>query len=96
MEVIGTTNETGTTVTFKPDDEIFTETQVYDYEILKTRLKELAFLNKGLKLVLSDERIEGEPRKHEFCYEGGLNSFVEYLNESKEKTGCSADRARLC
>ena len=74
-------SRTGTTVTFKPDDEIFTETQVYDYEILKTRLKELAFLNKGLKISLYDER-EAD-KKDSFYYEGGIIEYVQMLNRSK-------------
>ena len=73
---------TGTTVTFKPDAEIFTETTVYDYEILKNRVRELAFLNKGLRIILCDDR-EVEKKKEEFMYEGGLKEYVEYLNKSK-------------
>ena len=74
-------NRTGTTVHFLPDDEIFTETTVYDYDILKTRLKELAFLNKGLRISLYDER-EAD-KKDSFHYEGGLVEYVEMLNKSK-------------
>ena len=74
--------KTGTTVTFKPDPEIFTETTVYNYETLKTRIRELAFLNKGLKLLLIDDR-ELEPRKEEFYYEGGISAYVEMLNKNK-------------
>ena len=74
-------NRTGTTVTFKPDDEIFTETTVYDYEILRTRLKELAFLNKGLRISLFDER-EAD-KKDSFYYEGGLIEYVAMLNKNK-------------
>ena len=85
LEVVGTSDRRGTTVIFKADATIFTETTVYDYATIKDRIQQLAFLNKGLKLVLSDERIEGEPRKHEFCYEGGLKQYVEYLNKNKEK-----------
>ena len=73
---------TGTTVTFKPDAEIFTDTTIYDYETLKTRIRELAFLNKGLKLLLIDDR-EIEPRKEEFYYEGGISAYVEMLNKNK-------------
>jgi len=72
---------TGTTVTFKPDPEIFTETTVYDYEILKTRLRELAFLNKGLRISLYDER--EVDKKDSFHYEGGLKEYVTMLNTSK-------------
>ena len=74
--------KTGTTVTFKPDPEIFTDTTIYDYETLKTRIRELAFLNKGLKLLLIDDR-ELEPRKEEFHYEGGISAYVEMLNKNK-------------
>ena len=74
-------NRTGTTVTFKPDDQIFTETLVFDYDVLKTRVQELAFLNKGLRLTLYDDRIE--KRKDTFCYEGGLTEYVQMLNKNK-------------
>ena len=74
-------DRTGTTVHFLPDDDIFTETIVYDYEILKKRLKELAFLNKGLRISLFDER-EAD-KKDSFCYEGGLVEYVEMLNKNK-------------
>ena len=72
---------TGTTVHFLPDDEIFTETTVYDYEILKTRLKELAFLNKGLRITLFDDR--EVDKKDSFYYEGGLVEYVQMLNKNK-------------
>ncbi len=75
-------NRTGTTVTFKPDATIFTETQVYEYDILKNRIKELAFLNKGLKIILIDDR-EVEIKKEEFIYEGGISAYVEMLNANK-------------
>ena len=74
-------DRTGTTVQFLPDDEIFTETTVYDYEILKNRLKELAFLNKGLRITLYDER-EAD-KKDSFYYEGGLIAYVAMLNKNK-------------
>ena len=74
-------NRTGTTVTFKPDPEIFTETTIYDYEILKTRIRELAFLNKGLKISLYDER--EVDKKDSFCYEGGISEYVKMINENK-------------
>ncbi len=72
---------TGTTVHFLPDDDIFTETTVFEYDILKTRLKELAFLNKGLRITLYDER-EAD-KKDSFCYEGGLVEYVQMLNKNK-------------
>ena len=74
--------KTGTKVTFKPDKTIFTETTVYDFDVLKTRLREMAFLTKGLKITLRDER-EEEPREKTFHYEGGIREFVTYLNSSK-------------
>ena len=73
---------TGTTVTFKADPEIFKETTVYDYEILKQRVRELAFLNKGLRIILVDDR-EIEPKKETFVYEGGISEYVRYLNQGK-------------
>lgn len=84
LTVIGETEETGTIVTFKPDPTIFTETTVYDYEILQKRIRELAFLNKGLRITLHDER-PGQEKTEEFYYEGGIISFVEYLNKNREK-----------
>lgn len=75
-------DRTGTTVTFKADPEIFKETTVYDYEVLKTRVRELAFLNKGLRIILIDDR-EMEPRKETFVYEGGISEYVAYLNKGK-------------
>ncbi|MBQ9315048.1 MAG: DNA topoisomerase (ATP-hydrolyzing) subunit B [Clostridia bacterium] len=82
LERIGNTKKTGTKVTFLPDDTIF-ETLDFDYEILAERLREMAFLNKGLKITFEDLRPE-EPIKNEFHYEGGLVSFVEFLNKNKE------------
>ena len=73
--------ETGTKVSFKPDHEIFPDT-VYDFNTLKTRLRELAFLNKGLHITLTDKR--GEGKSEVYCYEGGLTSFVEFLNKSHQ------------
>ena len=72
----------GTKVKFLPDDTIF-ETNVYDYDTLKKRLRETAFLTKGIRIVLTDDRGE-EPRTHEFYYEGGIKEFVTYLNRSSE------------
>lgn len=81
LKQIGTTDRTGTTVRFKPDAQIF-ETTIFEFDVLKTRLQELAFLNKGLRITLSDKR--GEGRSESFHYEGGLVQFIEYLNEAKE------------
>ncbi len=75
-------DRTGTTVTFKPDPEIFKETTVFDYETLKTRIRELAFLNRGLRIILCDDRSE-EKKKEIFVYEGGISAYVEMLNKNK-------------
>ena len=83
LEKIGESNKTGTKVRFMADDTIF-ETTDYDFETLETRIREIAFLTKGLKLTIEDQRGE-EPRKSEFHFEGGLKSFVEFLNKNKEK-----------
>ncbi|ERM91633.1 MAG: DNA gyrase subunit B [Caldanaerobacter subterraneus] len=80
LEVIGETEETGTIITFKPDKEIFEEI-VFDYDILAQRLRELAFLNKGINIKLIDER---DGKEEVFNYEGGLIAFVKYLNRNKE------------
>ena len=83
LEQIGTTDKKGTVVTFKPDPEIFTETTVFDYETLSVRLREQAFLNAGIHIELRDERDENDPRQENFCYEGGVSSFVEYIHKKK-------------
>ncbi len=75
-------DKTGTKIRFKPDSTIFEET-IFDYDTLKTRLRETAFLTKGLKIILQDDR-EGQEQKKEFHYEGGIKEFVTYLNKSKE------------
>jgi DNA gyrase subunit B len=80
VKVIGETQKRGTKVTFKPDPEIF-EVFEYSFETLSKRLRELAFLNKGIIITICDERPEG--KSHEFCYPGGLVSFVSYLDENK-------------
>ncbi|WP_429878798.1 DNA topoisomerase (ATP-hydrolyzing) subunit B [Geobacillus stearothermophilus] len=82
LQVIGETDRTGTTTRFKPDPEIFTETTEFDYETLATRLRELAFLNRGLKITLTDERVDN--RKSEYFYEGGIRSYVRHLNRTRE------------
>lgn len=79
---VGKTDKTGTKVTFFPDDEIF-ETIEFSYDMIRTRLREVAYLNKGVKIVLKDER-RGKEKEETFCYEGGILDFVEYLNRSKE------------
>ena len=83
LKVIDETEVTGTVIRFKADPEIFTETTEYDYEVFQHRVKELAFLNKGLELNLSDER-GGEPVSDRYYFEGGIKSYVEQINESKE------------
>jgi len=80
LNIVGNTDETGTEVYFKPDEEIFDEV-VYDFEVLSQRLRELAFLNKGISITLIDKR---DDREEEYYYEGGIKSFVEYLNRNKE------------
>ena len=82
MQVVGTSEDTGTSITFWPDDQIF-ETTVYDYDTLHDRLQEMAFLNRGLTIVLTDER-ERTPRVDEFCYQGGIIDFVKFLNMGEE------------
>ena len=83
LEKIGNSKKTGTKVRFLADETIF-ETRNYDYETLETRFREIAFLTKGLKITLEDTRDPENVKKAEFCYEGGLISFVEFLNKSKE------------
>ncbi|MGX7014275.1 DNA topoisomerase (ATP-hydrolyzing) subunit B [Vagococcus silagei] len=83
LEIIGETTHRGTVVNFKPDPEIFTESTVFEYDKLATRIRELAFLNRGLKISIEDTRVE--PKLYEeFHYEGGIKSYVEFLNASKE------------
>ena len=82
LQITGDSDRTGTTITFKPDGEIFTETLVYDYEILAVRLRELAFLNRGIKITIRDDREDG--KSNEYHYEGGIKSYVEHLNRARE------------
>jgi DNA gyrase subunit B len=79
LEAIGTTDKTGTKVTFRPDDQIFASTD-FSFDVLSQRLRELSFLNAGLRIKIADERTG---KSHDFCYEGGLVSFVEHLNRSR-------------
>ncbi len=83
LKIIGKTDKHGTSVYFVPDPEIFQETTVFDFDKLANRVRELAFLNKGLKLTITDFRPE-EPLTKSFCYEGGIKSYVEHLNKSKQ------------
>jgi DNA gyrase subunit B len=80
VEKVGTTDHTGTKTTFWPDADIF-ETTIIDADVISTRLREMAFLNKGLKIVFHDKRSGGEPET--YCYDGGIASYVKYLNDSK-------------
>ena len=91
LRVIGDTTETGTTVEFKADAEIFEETTEYDYEILLKRLREQAFLNAGIRIVFSDKRNEAEPRTEVLHYEGGIRQFVEYLHQKRGLEALSED-----
>ncbi len=86
LEIVGDTNETGTLVKFKADPEVFTETTEYEFETLQRRLRETAFLNAGLKLTLTDSRDPENIVEEVYCYEGGIGSFVEYINESRGLT----------
>ncbi|MFA6072516.1 MAG: DNA topoisomerase (ATP-hydrolyzing) subunit B [Candidatus Woesearchaeota archaeon] len=82
LKIIGDSEKTGTTVKFWADPEIFTETTIYEYNQVLSRLRELAFLNKGIRILLIDERSDA-PKEIEFHYEGGIVSFVEFLNKGK-------------
>ena len=87
VRVIGDSSKTGTTITFHPDDTIF-ETTEYKYEILANRMREMAFLNKGLRIILTDERekdAEGNPRSEEFHSEGGLVEFLDYIDATRHR-----------
>ena len=95
LEIIGETNETGTTVTFKPDPTIFTDTTTYDYDTLLNRLREQAFLNAGIRVVLTDrrtdERIVTIGKSDDLCFEGGIKSYVEYLLAGMKKDSLIQD-----
>ena len=92
LQKISTAASTGTLVTFKPDPEMFVDTTVYDYETLLKRLREEAFLNAGVRITLTDERSQtlaengGAPRRDTMCYEGGIRSFVSYLQQRRDLT----------
>lgn len=83
LEVIGESTNRGTTITFKADPEIFKETTIYDYEVLQTRLREQAFLNAGVRITLKDTRDYENVLEDDFCYEGGIKSFVDYIHKKK-------------
>jgi DNA gyrase subunit B len=82
LKIIGTTDYTGTTTHFVPDGEIFTETLEFEYDTLATRIRELAFLNRGINISIEDKRVEN--KRNEYHYEGGIKSYVEHLNRTKE------------
>ncbi|WP_201716194.1 DNA topoisomerase (ATP-hydrolyzing) subunit B [Rossellomorea arthrocnemi] len=82
LKVIGETDKTGTIIHFTPDPEIFTETTEYEYDTLANRIRELAFLNRGIQISIEDKR--GEGKRRDYHYEGGIKSYVEHLNRSKE------------
>ncbi len=86
LEIVGDTDETGTFIMFKADPEIFTETTVYEYEVFQRRLREQAFLNAGLSITLTDKRDPDNIVEENFCYEGGIKSFVDYINTSRGLT----------
>ncbi|NIM02613.1 DNA topoisomerase (ATP-hydrolyzing) subunit B [bacterium] len=102
LKAVGPTDDRGTKITFKPDAKVFTESVSFNFDILSNRLRELAFLNPGTTINIYDER---EDKQHSFCYEGGIGSFVKYLNTNKnvlhknpiyfarEKEGVSAEIA---
>jgi len=87
LEVIGKTKETGTTVTFKPDPTIFTDTTTYDYDILLNRLREQSFLNAGIRIVLTDKRSDSltKDKQDDLCFKGGIKSYVEYILQGMKK-----------
>ena len=83
LKIIGDTDTTGTITHFKPDPEIFTETTEYEFDTLANRIRELAFLNRGITIIIEDKRGE-ESRRNEYHYEGGIKSYVEHLNRTKD------------
>ncbi|MBE6470839.1 MAG: DNA topoisomerase (ATP-hydrolyzing) subunit B [Coriobacteriaceae bacterium] len=89
LQVVGQSKTTGTEITFWPDPEIFTETTEYDFATLESRFREMAFLNKGLELILHDERqiVDDKPKTVNFKYKNGITDFVKYLNEGKQTIG---------
>ncbi len=93
LEVVGDTKETGTTVTFKPDPSIFTDTTRYDYDTLLKRLREQSFLNAGIRVVLTDKRTDADlpDRSDDLCYEGGIRSYVDFILEGMKKDKLNKD-----
>ncbi len=83
LTVIGESQQDGTLIRFKSDPQIFDETTEYEFDVLQKRLREQAFLNAGLKITLNDLRDENAPIREEYCYEGGISSFVEFMNKAR-------------
>lgn len=83
LAVIGDTDATGTLIRFKADPAVFTETTEYEFDVLQKRLREQAFLNAGLKITLTDSRDPENTVSQEYCYEGGISSFVEFMNKTR-------------
>ena len=95
LEVIGDTTETGTIVTFKPDPSIFTDTTTYDYDTLLIRLREQAFLNAGIRVVLKDSREDHDKKETDLHFEGGIRSYVEFLLEGSKKDRLNSEVIHL-
>ena len=93
LDIIGETTETGTTVWFKPDPHIFTDTTTYDYDILLNRLREQSFLNAGIRIILTDKRTDSptKDKQDDLCFEGGIKSYVEYILEGSKKESLNND-----
>lgn len=91
LEIVGDTTKRGTRITFKADPEIFKETDHYEYEVLQARLREQAFLNAGVKIILMDSRDAENPKEDVFSYEGGIKSFVEYIHKKRGLSGIHDD-----
>ena len=83
IEVVGTTKKHGTYVRFKPDPTIFVETTTYDYDIIHDRLKQVAYLNRGITIVITDARKGAGNKSETFCYKGGIKEYVQYINHNK-------------
>ena len=84
LKRIGDCKDTGTIVTFKPDPKIFVESTIYEYAIIRDRMKQVAYLNRGIRINVEDKR-EGQQKKESFCYEGGIKQYVQFINTNKEK-----------
>ena len=91
IKIVGETTDTGTTVTFKPDPDIFTDTTAYDYDVLLINLRQQAFLNAGIRVILTDKRTDSEFREDDLYYKGGIKSYVEYLLSLSKKEKLSPE-----